>query len=541
MVVTGDELVAPGEPLAHGQIHESNSILIAARCRQAGAEVVRVVRVPDDAEATSAALALALREADVVVTSGGVSVGTRDHVKPALASLGVEQLFWRMAVQPGRPTWCGMRDGRVVVGLPGNPLSVMVGLELLLLPALLRLAGAAEAGPATFQLPLTSALRRDPERLRVRPVRLVPGGAEPLGADLSHQLARAALADALALVPVGEGELRRRAPPSTSSTCAEGGDEMAEGGGIRPAALGAIGGTPIVRLTRIVGPEAAEVWVKLEAANPTGSYKDRMALAMIEGAEQSGDLQPGQTVVEYTGGSTGSSLAFVCAIKGYPTRLVTSDAFAEEKLATMRAFGATLEVLPSPEGITPQLIPAMRERALAIAEDIGGFRTDQFENHDMLTGYRDLGAEILAQLDARVDAWVAYVGTAGCFLGVGAALRERLPAVRRVAVEPDESAVLSGRPAGTHRIEGGGTGSVPPLLDVARDVDEVRPRTARRRRSRWPAGQRAKRASGRVPSTGANLSAAIAVARELGPGHRVVTVAVDSGLKYLGGPLYRQG
>jgi molybdopterin molybdotransferase len=207
IVVTGDELVPPGEPLAHGQIHESNSILIASRCRQAGAEVVRVVRVADDAEATRAALALALGEADVVITSGGVSVGTRDHVKPALAALGVEQLFWRLAVQPGRPTWCGLHDGRVVVGLPGNPLSVLVGLELLLLPVLRRLAGAADVGPQTFRLPLTTSLRRDPERLRVRPVRLVPGGAEPLGADLSHQIARAALAEALALVPVGDGEI----------------------------------------------------------------------------------------------------------------------------------------------------------------------------------------------------------------------------------------------------------------------------------------------------------------------------------------------
>lgn len=207
VVVTGDELVAPGEPLAHGQIHESNSVLIAARCRQAGAEVVRVVRVADDAEATRAALALALSEADVVITSGGVSVGTRDHVKPALAALGVEELFWRLAVQPGRPTWCGLHDGRVVVGLPGNPLSVLVGLELLLLPLLRRLAGAADAGPQTFRLPLTTALRRDPERLRVRPVLLVPGGAEPLGADLSHQIARAALAEAIALIPVGDGEI----------------------------------------------------------------------------------------------------------------------------------------------------------------------------------------------------------------------------------------------------------------------------------------------------------------------------------------------
>jgi molybdopterin molybdotransferase len=207
VVVTGDELVAPGDPLQNGQIHESNSILIAARCEQAGAHVVSVERVRDDAGATRDALARALEQADVVVTSGGVSVGTRDHVKPALADLAVEQLFWRMAVQPGRPTWCGLRGDRVVVGLPGNPLSVMVGLELLLVPALRRLAGAAEPGPETFQLPLTGALRQDPGRLRVRPVRVVSGRAEPLGADLSHQLGRAAVADALALVPMGDGEL----------------------------------------------------------------------------------------------------------------------------------------------------------------------------------------------------------------------------------------------------------------------------------------------------------------------------------------------
>jgi molybdopterin molybdotransferase len=212
VVVTGDELVAPGKPLLYGQIHESNSILIAARCEQAGAQIVSVERVRDDAAATREALGQALERADVVVTSGGVSVGTRDHVKPALSALGVEQLFWRLAVQPGRPTWCGLRDGRLVVGLPGNPLSVMVGLELLLLPALRRLAGAADPGPATFRLPLTTALRQDPQRLRVRPVRFAGGGAEPLGADLSHQLGRAAIADALALVPLGEGELAAGTP-----------------------------------------------------------------------------------------------------------------------------------------------------------------------------------------------------------------------------------------------------------------------------------------------------------------------------------------
>src|SRR5690348_4486944 len=166
----------------------------------------------------------------------------------------------------------------------------------------------------------------------------------------------------------------------------------------RPGGLAAIGGTPVVRLERLVDDDCAEIWVKMEAANPTGSYKDRMAVAMIEGAERDGRLRPGQTVVEYTGGSTGSSLAFVCAIKGYPTRIVSSDAFAPEKLATMRAFGADLEVLPSPEGITPRLIPAMQARAGEIAEETGGFQTDQFRNTDMVEGYRRMGEEALAQL-----------------------------------------------------------------------------------------------------------------------------------------------
>jgi cysteine synthase A len=305
----------------------------------------------------------------------------------------------------------------------------------------------------------------------------------------------------------------------------------------RPAALAAIGSTPLVRLTRLAGPDVAEVWVKLEGANPTGSYKDRMALAMIEGAERRGALRPGQTVVEYTGGSTGSSLAFVCAQKGYPARLVSSDAFAVAKLATMRAFGAELDLVASPDGITPQLIPAMRARAAEVAAEIDGFQTDQFTNRDMVDGYRAMGEEMLAQLDGRIDAFVTYVGTAGCFLGVGGALRDRLPDVRRVAVEPAESAVLSGGGAGTHRIEGGGIGAVPPLLDVAADIDAVH---AVPQAEAFAMARQAAREEGVFsgPSSGANLVAALAVARELGPGRRVVTVAVDSGLKYLDGALY---
>jgi cysteine synthase A len=302
--------------------------------------------------------------------------------------------------------------------------------------------------------------------------------------------------------------------------------------------LAAIGNTPIVRLTRLVEDDMAEIWVKLEAANPTGSYKDRMALAMIEGAERDGRLRPGQTVVEYTGGSTGSSLAFVCAVRGYPLRIVTSDAFADEKLRTMAAFGAELEVLPSPDGITPELIPRMQARAAEIAAVVGGFQTDQFNNVDMVGGYRQMGEEIAEQAGAA-DAFCAYVGTAGCFVGVGRALRERYPAIRRVAVEPAESAVLSGRPPGTHRIEGGGAGFRPPLLGDD-DLDEV---VAVSTHDAFAMARRACQEEGLFsgPSTGANLQAALQVAGRLGAGRRVVTVQVDSGLKYLGGAVYAVG
>ena len=300
--------------------------------------------------------------------------------------------------------------------------------------------------------------------------------------------------------------------------------------------LGAIGHTPVVRLDRLVEPGMAEVWVKLESGNPTGSYKDRMALAMIEGAERSGRLQPGQTVVEYTGGSTGSSLAYVCARKGYPLRIVSSDAFASEKLRTMAALGADVEVVSSPEGITPELLPRMIERSREIVEEVDGFATDQFNNRDMLDGYAGLGRELLDQLDERIDVFCAYVGTAGCFVGVTRELRRALPDLHRVAIEPAESPVLSGGNPGTHRIEGGGIGFWPPLLEPS-DFDDVVPVSTA---DAFAMARRAAREEGlwSGPSTGANLVVALELARQLGPERRVVTPLVDSGLKYLSGDLY---
>jgi cysteine synthase A len=263
-----------------------------------------------------------------------------------------------------------------------------------------------------------------------------------------------------------------------------------------------------------------------------------MALAMIEGAERDGRLQPGQPVVEYTGGSTGSSLALVCAVKGHPLRIVSSDAFAREKIRTMQAFGAEVELIPSAGGITPELIPAMVARAEEIAAETGAFWTDQFNNLDMVGGYTALGDEVLRQLPGppSIGAFAVYVGTAGCFLGVSRALRAELPALHRVVVEPAESAVLSGWPPGTHRIEGGGIGRWPPLLH-REDFDEV---IAVPEADAFAMARTATTSEGVFsgPSTGASLVAAGQLAARLGAGQRVVTVQVDSGLKYLAGDLY---
>ncbi|QIP13117.1 cysteine synthase family protein [Spirosoma aureum] len=301
--------------------------------------------------------------------------------------------------------------------------------------------------------------------------------------------------------------------------------------------LHAIGNTPLVRLNQIVPPNSAEVFVKLEYYNPTGSYKDRMALAMIEEAERSGALKPGMTVVECTGGSTGTSLAFVCAVKGYPFQVVTSDAFAKEKLQTMRAFGADLVIIASEGGkITPDLIPSMREKARQLSETIGTYFTDQINNPNSMKGYSRIGQEILQQLDRPVDAFCGGVGTAGMLMGVSRAFREAHQTTRIIALEPASAPLLSTGTRGTHTVEGIGIGMVPPLLsndfyDEVRTVDETEARQMARMLAKTEgifAGI----------SSGLNVTAALQLAQELGPGHTVVTVACDSGMKYLSGSLY---
>jgi cysteine synthase len=301
--------------------------------------------------------------------------------------------------------------------------------------------------------------------------------------------------------------------------------------------LAGIGWTRAVRLDGLTGPGDAEVWIKLEAANPTGSYKDRMALAVIRGAERSGRLLPGQPVVEATAGSTGTSLAMVCAVTGHPLRAVTSDVFAPEKIAAMRAFGAEVDLVASPPGgLRPDLMPQLMALAKMVAEQLDGFATDQFVNPDVIDAYKPLGYEVAAQVPGRIDAFCVSVGTGGCLIGAGRALRLRFPELLRVAVEPSESAVLSGGDAGTHRIEGTGMGFWPPLL-AEHDFDEVfTVGTAEALAMARHASAELGLFSG--PSTGANLVAAAALAARLGRGHRVLTVQVDSGLKYLSGGLF---
>ena len=280
------------------------------------------------------------------------------------------------------------------------------------------------------------------------------------------------------------------------------------------------------------------VLVKLEFQNPTGSLKDRMALAVISRAEADGRLRPGDTVVEYTGGSTGASLALVCAAKGYPIRIVSSDAFSPEKLDQMAALGAELTLVPSEGGrTTKQLIRNMVEAARRLSAEPHTYWTDQLQNLDSIAGYHSLGEEIERQTEGRVDAFVHSVGTGASLRGVATALRQHRPGVRIAAVEPAESPVLSGGAAGPHKIEGVGIGYVPPLWDAAL-VDEI---VAVATDDAKAMARRLAREEGLFAGTssGANVVAAIRIGERLGPDATVVTLMADSGLKYLNTDVYR--
>ena len=304
-------------------------------------------------------------------------------------------------------------------------------------------------------------------------------------------------------------------------------------------ALAGIGNTPLVELVRVVPEGSARVMVKLEFANPTGSMKDRMARTAIEGAIRDGHLLPGDTVVEYTAGTTGISLAFVCAALGYPLHIVFSDAFSVEKRRTMRAFGATVEDVASDGGrINEKLIKSMIARAGEVAAEPGRWWCDQLNNHDAIAGYAPLGEEIWVQTGGRIDAFVHAVGTAHSIHGAAGAIRAHGTELHVTAVEPAESAVLSGGATGSHKIEGIGIGFIPPLWEPDQ-VDEIQTVATD---DAIAMARRLAREEGLFAgaSSGANVVAALRVAERLGPEATVVTILCDSGLRYLSTDLYNQ-
>ncbi|MGA2674037.1 MAG: cysteine synthase family protein [Terracidiphilus sp.] len=296
--------------------------------------------------------------------------------------------------------------------------------------------------------------------------------------------------------------------------------------------LDCIGNTTLLALRKIVPQNGARILLKIESENPTGSMKDRMALAMIEAPEADGRLAAGGPVVEYTGGSTGVSLSLVCAVKGHPLHIVTSDAFAKEKLLHMQAFGARLQIVPSESGrMTEKLTKDMIEAARIVAEDTGAYWTDQMNNRDQFAAYRKLAEEVWDQTDGKVDGFVQSVGTAASLRGTGEALRRLNGQIGIVAVEPAESAVLSGGPSGAHKIDGIGAGYVVPLWqpEIANGIERVSTEEAK------AMAMRLAREEGLFAgtSTGANVIAALRLAEQLGPGATVVTILCDTGMKYL--------
>jgi len=296
--------------------------------------------------------------------------------------------------------------------------------------------------------------------------------------------------------------------------------------------LGRIGNTSLLPLHHIVPKNRSRILLKLESENPTGSMKDRMALAMIEAAEADGRLPAGAPVVEYTGGSTGVSLSLICAVKRHPLHIVTSDAFSKEKLDHMQILGATLQIIPSESGgMTEKLTRDMIEAARVVAESTGAFWTDQMKNRDQLAAYHRMAEEIWTQTGGRIDGFVQSVGTAASLRGTGEALRRHNERIKVVAVEPSESPVLSGGRPGAHKIDGVGAGFVVPLWqeDVAEDIEQVSTEEAQAMALRLAREEGLFAGS----STGANVIAALRLAERLGSDATIVTVMCDTGMKYL--------
>ena len=300
----------------------------------------------------------------------------------------------------------------------------------------------------------------------------------------------------------------------------------------------AIGNTPLIKLNHLTGPDSADVYVKWEGANPTGSMKDRMALSMIEAAEKRGELKPGGRVVEYTGGSTGSSLAMVCATRGYQAYFVSSNGFSEEKLQTMRAFGAEVEIVHAEGGIlTADVIDRMIARTKELVDEPGTFWPDQVNNLDNKRGYHAMGRELLDQAGGPIDEFVMVVGGGGCISGNAEILKQHNPETRIIGAEPYYVRNVSGGDtSGKHKLEGIGLSFLPSILrhDLIDDVVAVKDEDA------YLTARSLARTEGLIggATSGANVWAALQRAKELGPGKKVVTVIVDTGLRYLNSDLY---
>ncbi len=298
-----------------------------------------------------------------------------------------------------------------------------------------------------------------------------------------------------------------------------------------------IGNTPLIKLKRLPEPGCADIYVKYEGGNPTGSMKDRMALSMIEGAEQRGELKKGYKVIEYTGGSTGSSLAMVCATKGYKAYFVSSNAFAEEKLRTMKAFGAELELVESNE-LTARLIDEMIARVRELSTEPNTFWTDQINNVDNRNAYHNMANEIMDVLGTDIDEFMTGVGGGGCFSGNSEIFKKQIPGIRCIPIEPYHVRNISGGDtSGSHKLEGIGLSFVPSIFraDLVDEVIAVKDEDA------FETAKQLARTEGIFGgiTSGANVWAAMQRARELGPGKKIVTVIIDSGLRYLDGDLYR--
>jgi cysteine synthase A len=296
--------------------------------------------------------------------------------------------------------------------------------------------------------------------------------------------------------------------------------------------LQCVGNTSLMPLRRVLPRNGARIFLKMESENPTGSMKDRMALAMIEAPEMDGRLPAGGSVVEYTGGSTGVSLSLICAAKGHPLHIVSSDTFAQEKLDHMRILGATLQIVPSEGGgMTEKLTRDMIEAARVVAVKTGAYWTDQMNNRDQIAAYHKLADEIWTQTEGKIDGFVQSVGTAASIRGIGEGLRPRSLKIKVVAVEPAESPVLSGGKPGSHKIDGIGAGFVVPLWqkDIADQIERVSTEEA------TAMAFRLAREEGLFAgtSTGANVIAALRLAEQLGPGATIATILCDTGMKYL--------